>query len=189
MSGHRYFECVSTSSAAQQYNRMFRVCLKWKLCIYNIFNQIITELAISLQLPGSPTYHARNYPILDMSSCIRWELKFPASSTTTLLLKSREHWTLAWSSSPSPRAPWCGSHHATSAAPSFGTSSPVSPAPEPPTSPFFFLLLLILLLTLPMLFYLLLDRGHLRRYGQRLQPPIFSSEILSKIWVNSCISE
>ena len=34
---------------------MFRVCLKWKLCIYNIFNQIITELAISLQLPGSPT--------------------------------------------------------------------------------------------------------------------------------------
>ena len=25
--------------------------------------------------------------------------------------------------------------------------------------------------------------------NQRLQPPIFSSEILSKIWVNSCISE
>ena len=24
---------------------------------------------------------------------------------------------------------------------------------------------------------------------QSLQPPIFSSEILSKIWVNSCISE
>ena len=86
------------------------------------------------------------------------------STTSLLFIKSREHLTLAWSSSPSPRAPWCGSHHATSAAPSFGTPSPVSPAPEPPTSPFFFLLLLILLLTLPMLFYFLLDRSHWRRY-------------------------
>ena len=98
------------------------------------------------------------------------------STTSLLFIKSREHLTLAWSSSPSPRAPWCGSHHATSAAPSFGVS--FSRASN----------ILILLPSTPHIaldtpydFYLLLDRGHLRRYILQVFICFLSSETSSPL--------